>query len=108
MGTCYDLTMRIIARNTIVAFYTAHPETRASLERWYAVVKAADWNDMDDLRAVFASAVVLSGERAKFEVAGGNFRLICAFYFPAKIAYVKFIGTHTEYDRTNALTVSQY
>ena len=108
VGTCYIYEMRIIARNTLVDFYTAHPETRASLERWYATVKEADWSDMDGLRATFANAVVLNGERARFEVAGGNYRMICAFYFPARVVFVKFIGTHAQYDRIDALTVSQY
>jgi mRNA interferase HigB len=44
----------------------------------------------------------------RFEVAGGNYRLIAAFDFRRKIAFVKFIGTHAEYDRIDALTVSQY
>jgi mRNA interferase HigB len=85
-----------------------HPETKASLTRWFALTKAGNWSSMDELKAAFASAVVLNGERARFEIAGGNYRLIAAYYFPGKIAFVKFIGTHTEYDRVDALTVSQF
>jgi mRNA interferase HigB len=100
--------MRVIAWGTLVAFYAAHPETKASLTRWYTITKAAQWSSMDELKAAFSSAVILNGERARFEIAGGNYRLIVAYYFPAKIAFIKFIGTHTEYDAVDALTVSQF
>jgi mRNA interferase HigB len=100
--------MRVIAWNTLVAFYTVHPETKASLTRWRALTKAATWNSMEELKAAFSSAVVLSGERARFEIAGGNYRLIAAYDFRRHIAFVKFIGTHAEYDRVDALTVSQF
>jgi mRNA interferase HigB len=100
--------MRVIAWSTLVAFYTAHPETKPSLTRWHALTKAAAWSSMDELKAAFSSAVVLNAERARFEVAGGNYRLIAAYDFRRKIAFVKFIGTHAEYDRVDALTVSQF
>jgi mRNA interferase HigB len=100
--------MTIIARSTLVAFYTAHPETEASLTRWHTMTKGADWGSMNDVQAAFPKATVLNGERVRFEVAGGNYRLIAAFDFRRKIVFVKFIGTHTEYDRVDALTVSQF
>ena len=100
--------MRVIAWSTLVAFQKAHPETKASLTRWYALTKAANWSSMDELKAAFSSAVILNAERARFEVAGGNYRLIAAYDFRRKIAFVKFIGTHAEYDRIDALTVSQF
>jgi mRNA interferase HigB len=51
---------------------------------------------------------VLNRDRVRFEIAGGNYRLVAAFDFRRKIAFVKFIGTHAEYDRTDALTASQF
>ena len=63
---------------------------------------------MDDVRLAAPNAKNLNGERARFEIAGGNFRMIVAFDFTRSIAFVKFIGTHAEYDRVDALTVSQF
>jgi len=63
---------------------------------------------MDDVRLAAPNAKILNGERARFEIAGGNFRMIVAFDFVRGIAFVKFIGTHAEYDRINALTVSLF
>jgi mRNA interferase HigB len=68
----------------------------------------AHWTSMDDVQAAAPKAKVLNRERARFEVAGGNYRLVVAFDFRRQIAFVKFIGTHAQYDDIDALTVSQY
>jgi mRNA interferase HigB len=63
---------------------------------------------MEDVRLAAPNAKILNGERARFEIAGGNFRMIVAFDFARGIVFVKFIGTHAEYDRINALTISLF
>lgn len=100
--------MRVIARNVLVAFWTRHPETKVPLERWYRLTKAAHWVSTDDVRMAAANAKVLNRERVRFEVAGGNYRLVVSFDFRRQIAFVKFIGTHADYDRIDALSVSQF
>jgi mRNA interferase HigB len=100
--------MRVIARNVLAAFWDRHPETKVSLERWYLLTKAAHWTSMDDVQAATPKGKAINRERARFEVAGGNYRLVVAFDFRRQIAFVKFIGTHAEYDRIDALTVSQF
>lgn len=100
--------MRIIAWSTLAAYSEAHPETKASLTRWHTLVKAARWASMDDVRQAAPNATVLNGERVKFEVAGGNYRLIVMIHFRRQIVFVNFIGTHAEYDKVDALTVSQF
>jgi len=72
------------------------------------MIKAADWKDMNDVKAAASTAKVLNGERVRFEVAGGKFRLIASINFNRGIVFVKFIGTHRDYDRVDALTVSLY
>jgi mRNA interferase HigB len=99
--------MRVIARNTLVGFWSRHPETKVSLERWYTLVRAAHWTSTDEIQKAAPRAKVLNRERVRFDVAGGNYRLVAAFDFRRQIAFVKFIGTHAEYDRIDALTVSQ-
>ena len=63
---------------------------------------------MDDIQKAAPRAKVLNRERARFEIAGGNYRLVVAFDFRRQIAYMKFVGTHSEYDSIDALTVSQF
>jgi mRNA interferase HigB len=100
--------MRIIAWSVLAAYAEKHPETEIPLHRWRTLLKAARWKSMDDVRLAAPNAKILNGERARFEIAGGNFRMIAAFDFGRGIVFVKFIGTHAEYDRTNALTVSLF
>lgn len=57
---------------------------------------------------VTATRIIANSERVRFEVAGGNYRLVAAFDFRRQIAFVKFIGTHAEYDRSDALKVSRF
>ena|SRR5262245_15726123 len=102
------ILMNVIARKNLVEFYTARPKAKASLTRWYEVVRTAEWKSMNDVQAAFANAKVLNAERVRFEVGGGNYRLIVAFNFRCKIAFIKFVGTHGEYDKIDALTVSQF
>jgi len=100
--------MRIIARSSLVGFWEKHPETKASLTHWQNVAKAADWQNANDVQAAFSKAKALNGERVRFEVAGGDYRLVVAFDFRRRIAFVKFIGSHAEYGRIDALTVTLF
>lgn len=100
--------MRLIALATLSAYWTDHPETRVALQRWSAVVRAASWQTTADVKGSFATAKVLDGERVRFDIAGGDYRLIVSFKFRAQIAFVKFIGTHAQYDRVDALKVSLF
>jgi mRNA interferase HigB len=98
--------MRIIAWSVLSAFADRHPETKVPLPRRRTLVKAANWSSMDDVRLAAPNAKILNGERARFEIAGGNFRMVVAFDFGRRIAFIKFVGTHAEYDRIDALTVA--
>jgi mRNA interferase HigB len=100
--------MRIIARSTVNHFMVVHPETKSSLQHWFSLTKAAQWKSTGDVMKAFPKAVVLNAERVRFEIAGGNYRLIAAFDFARQLAFVKFLGTHSEYDRVDVLTISQF
>jgi mRNA interferase HigB len=108
MGTMLKEQMRVIARNVLLAYARMHSETEIPLDRWYKLVKAANWNSMDDIRRAAPKSKVLNRYRARFEIAGGNYRLIAAFDFRRQIVFVKFIGTHAEYDAIDALAVAQF
>jgi mRNA interferase HigB len=100
--------VRVIARNTLVDFWTANPAAAASLGHWLRLAKSASWSDPAAVLRDFSKAKALNGESVRFEVAGGDFRMIVAFDFPRQIAFIKFVGTHAQYDRVDALTVSQF
>jgi mRNA interferase HigB len=100
--------MRVVSRNTLVDFWAQHPKAETSLRHWLQIAKAADWKSIEDVIATFSKAKMLNGEWARFEVSGGKYRMVVAFNFGRAIAFIKFIGTHKEYDKINALTVSKY
>jgi mRNA interferase HigB len=100
--------MRIIARNTIVEFYTKHPETKTALEHWYQVAKAAEWNTSDEVISSFPKAKTIPNHRVRFEIKGGDYRMIVAFDYTRGIGFIKFIGSHADYDKIDAATVSLF
>jgi mRNA interferase HigB len=100
--------VRIIARHTLVDFWDRHRETEQSLRDWFTVVRRADWSSMGDVKSLFAKASIINRERVVFDVLGGNYRLVVAIKFSAKIVFIKFVGTHAEYDRIDPATVSRF
>ncbi|MGI8840142.1 MAG: type II toxin-antitoxin system HigB family toxin [Caulobacteraceae bacterium] len=100
--------MRIVSQSRLRDFADRHPETEAGLALWLAVARKATWTGMNDVQARWPKSKVLNGERVRFEIAGGNYRLIVAIQFHAQIIWVKFIGTHAQYDRINPFTVDQF
>jgi mRNA interferase HigB len=99
--------MRIMKRNTVRDYAAKHARPRAALAIWEQRTKDAEWQSPNDVTKDFKSAKVLNGERVRFEI-GDNHRLIVAFHFSSQVAYIKFIGTHAEYDKIDALTVDLY
>ncbi|WP_246207718.1 type II toxin-antitoxin system HigB family toxin [Bradyrhizobium rifense] len=89
-------------------FAAANPKAKPAIVRWVKLARAAKWASMNEIQTTVPGVVVLNGERVRFEIAGGNFRLIVAFAFKHQIAFIKFIGTHAEYDKVDALTVAMY
>jgi mRNA interferase HigB len=100
--------VRVIARHTLVGFWQRHRETEQPLRDWLSVVRRSDWSGMADVKAMFSKASVINRERVVFDVRGGNYRLVVAIKFSAKIVFNKFIGTHAEYDRIDPATVSRF
>jgi mRNA interferase HigB len=100
--------MRIIAWKNLAAYAEAHPMASVALNRWAAMVYAGSWASMADIGTAFSKAKTVSGDRIRFEIAGGDFRLIVAFNIKRQIAFVKFIGSHAEYDRIDAATVEMF
>lgn len=89
-------------------FWHRHRETEQPLRDWLSVVRRADWSSMGDVTSVCAKASIINRERAVFDVLGGNYRLVVAIKFSAKIVFVKFIGTHAEYDRIDPAIVTRF
>lgn len=93
--------MRLVAKKTLRAFWEVHADCRKDLQDWYAVASAADWKSPMEVKATFPKASILANNRVVFNIAGGSYRLVVKFAYRAGIGFVRFIGTHQEYDRIN-------
>lgn len=97
--------MRIIAKRALRRFWEAHQQAKGPLEAWYQEVDRAEWTDPAAVKDQFRSASLLRGHRVVFNIAGNKYRLVVKINYPYGIVYVRFIGTHADYDRIDAHTV---
>lgn len=97
--------MRIIKQKTLREFAEAHPDACSSLQNWTSVAKAASWGSMADVvRLAPMRPSPVGADRVVFNVCGNRYRLICAIDFRRSVIYVKWFGSHAEYDRVDAAT----
>ena len=97
--------MRIIAVSTLRAFWALHPDAEQPLKAWHDEVLRASWQQPADIKAHYRSASVLKNRRVVFNIKGNSYRLVVSIAYKLQIVYVKFIGTHEEYDAIDAETV---
>ncbi len=96
--------MRIISYRAIREFKQLHPQASAALDRWYETVAKADWSSVADMRIFDNSVDYVGDNRYVFNITR-NFRLVAMVFFEPKLVYIRFIGTHADYDRTDVMTV---
>ena len=93
--------MRIISKSKLVEYYTKVPQAKTALEEWYEKTKKAEWNCFADIKKSFNSIDALGNQRYVFNIKGNDFRLIVLIRFTPHTFYIRFIGTHAEYDKIN-------
>ena len=94
--------MRVISRRPLHELAKRHPDVKAELEAWYHEAKNADWANPAQIKAKYGTASILKGSRVVFNICGNKYRLVVKINYPYGIAYVRFVGTHREYDQINA------
>lgn len=96
------LFMRVISKRTLQDFWNIHPDAMNPLAEWYAEVSKVLWQSPQDIKARYKSASFLCDNRVVFNIAGNKYRLIVKVNYPYNTVYVRFVGTHAEYDKINA------
>lgn len=91
--------MRIIARSTLVAYYTKNPQSKSALQDWYDKTKEAEWKNFADIKKTFNTVSSIGNNRFVFNIKGNNYRLVVLIKFTVSHVLIKFIGTYAEYDR---------
>jgi mRNA interferase HigB len=101
--------MHILALRTLKAFWEKHPQAEMPLRQWYAMASRAKWSRPQDIKDQFGGSVdFLAGNRSVFDIGGNKYRLITYNAYAFGLIYVKFVGTHAEYDRIDAGTVDEH
>ena len=98
----------IIALRNLVKFYEKHPDAKASLETWISITKGADWQKSLDVVKDFPDADPVKNNRVVFNIARNKYRLIVQVSYVRQWVFIKFIGTHADYDKVDANTVDQF
>ncbi|QNR24881.1 type II toxin-antitoxin system HigB family toxin [Croceimicrobium hydrocarbonivorans] len=94
--------MRVIAKSTLRLFWEKHSESEQALKAWYREAEKASWQSFNELKLEYPSASILKDNRIVFNIKGNNYRLIVKFNFDFQICWIRFIGTHAEYDKIDA------
>jgi len=103
--------MRIIARRTLREFVESRaghkdqPALKAALDAWFAEVSKAAWESTADVKRLYATASIVSADRIVFNIKGNDYRLVAAVDFAKAIVWIKWIGTHADYDRIDVKEV---
>jgi mRNA interferase HigB len=92
------MAMRIIAKRTLREFWERHPKAEERLLAWYREVLNEDWDTPAKVKEKYRSASIVGDNRVVFNIKGNDYRLVVKINYPARIAYVRFVGTHAEYD----------
>jgi mRNA interferase HigB len=108
MGLCYIALVRAIALGTIKSFLNrgaSVADAREPLMAWFRQMKRADWAKPADVKRDVRSASILKDGRVVFNVAGSNYRIVVWINYPYRVVYIRFIGTHRQYDDIDAQSI---
>ncbi|MFI5135561.1 MAG: type II toxin-antitoxin system HigB family toxin [Chitinophagales bacterium] len=97
--------MRIIARRTLREFWGKYPDAEVPLAKWFKEVKKSKWKNFQELKRQFTNASIVGNDRAVFNVKGNDYRIVVAIDFEKQISWIRFVGSHKQYDKINAKTI---
>ncbi len=97
--------MRVIAVRTLRDFWETHADAEQPLKSWYQEATQTRWLEPNDVKRRYPSADILPGNRVVFNIKGNNYRLIVKIHYNTGIVFIRFVGTHAEYDKIDAETI---
>jgi mRNA interferase HigB len=99
---CQNQLLRVIAKKTLRAFWTKHPDCEQQLKSWYQEANAAGWKSPKDVKKEFPTASILTDNRVVFNIKGNHYRLIVKINYAYQMVWIRFIGTHAQDDKIDA------
>jgi len=97
--------LRVIAKRTLRNFWELNPDSAQQLLVWFREASKADWNNPNEIKSHYTSASILKNSKVVFNICGNKYRLIVEINFTRKWVFIRFIGTHNEYDKIDANTI---
>ena len=97
--------IRIIAKKTLRLFWESHADSEQYLKTWFETTRNSKWESPNDIKKVYITASILPKNRVVFNIKGNSYRLIVKFNYERQWAFIRFIGTHAEYDKIDARTI---
>lgn len=105
-----EVHLRVISKPVLIDFYTNphYKDSEQALKSWHDEILKADWNDPHEIKQMYKNASIVGNKRVVFNICGNKYRLIVSVSYRLKAFYIKFIGTHQQYDAIDAETVDQF
>ena len=99
--------MRIVSHRKLVEFYSSegHGDSQAALERWYDMAEKAEWKNLSDIKVDFPATDYVGNQHYVFNIKGNKYRLIVVVKFTIGHIFIRFVGTHSEYDKIDVATI---
>lgn len=97
--------MRIFTEQRLKEYIAERPETKIALQEWASIVKRSEWKCFSDIRSTFNNVSSVGNQHYVFNILGNNFRLVVVIKFTISFVYIRFIGTHEEYDRIDCKNI---
>lgn len=97
--------MHVISHKKLKEFYDIHPRVKTALEQWYDIVESANWTCFADIKKDFNNVDGIGNQRYVFNIKGNHYRIVAVVQFVIQRVYIRFVGTHSEYDTIDCTTV---
>jgi mRNA interferase HigB len=97
--------LRVIARKTLRDFWEKHPDSEQQLKAWYQEAENAQWKGPHDIKKDYPSASILEDNRVVFNIRGNHYRLIARINYAYGMVWIRFVGTHAQYDKIDATKI---
>ena len=94
--------MRIISKRALREFWEGHPESEQPLLSWFREVEQADWSTPAQVLERYPNASIVGRDRVVFRIRHNDYRIVARIFYPGRMVYIRFVGTHSEYNHINA------
>lgn len=97
--------MVVISYGILRNFFESHADAKDALNNWYRITQSSDWSNYHEMKAMFNSVDAVGNDRFVFNIRGNNYRLVAMIFFDIRTVYIRFVGTHNEYEKIDCSAI---